>query len=374
MKNNKKGARRNRMTNTTRIERKGITALEKVLQCSQFIKPEIDKNDKTESWDGSIYLYRDTNWKKENLVGRIPVQIKSTQQHFTDNAASFPVSIADLNNYSTEGGAMLFLISLNTSTDENHIFYISLLTEYINKLLRDKRSQDKVTIKLKRFPENQPEEMECIFHSFLHERSVSANPNTQQNVAQRTTECRTVEEDKNDITSEIHDRLKYLDCNLKEYILQKFEWYKAQNIAVQTPQLLLMLLTYSDDNIVRSIFDIYKTEDGISYGTYLIEFFQKIDIQYKSTGRLYREQHWRAFLWLLKNAEEVLHSRKDKTCITVNILCYAILNYSSGTTVEMIQRQMGKEEFKNVINYILNDALPSVPIDSNLIPYVVRGW
>lgn len=363
MKNNKKGARKNRMTNTTRIERKGITALEKVLQCSQFIKPEISKNDKTESWDGSIYLYRDKNWKKENLVGRIPVQIKSTEQPFISDEASFPVNTADLNNYSTEGGAMLFLISLDIATDVNHIFYISLLKEYINKLLRDKRSQGTITIKLKRFPENQPEEMVNIFHSFLHERSVSANLDIQQNVAQ------TMEGDKDDDAL-----LKHLDCNLKEYILQKFEWYQAQNIAVQTPQLLLMLLTYPDDSIVSNIFNIYKTEEGVLYGTYLVEFFQKIDIQYKSTGHLYREHNWRAFLEMLKNAEEVLHGQKDKTCITANILCYAILNYNRGTTVEMIQRQMGKKEFKKVINYILNDVLPSVPIDSNLTPYVVRGW
>ena len=362
------------MSDENRSELKGIAALTNALLRSPFIKPDIHTNDKTESWDGFVYLYRDKTWGVDPLVGRIPIQVKSTKRPFTGDTASFPVRTADLRNYCTEGGVVFFLISLDTAADTSHIFYANLLNEQLNELLCSRQGQKHVTVVLQRFPENWPDEMEQIFRSFLSERSISASSTSQQSESQIMSECKKM---LNESISKADYLLECLDRDLKEYILQNFEWYKAQNTAVQTPQILRMLLTYPNDSIVKSIFDTYKTEDGTPYGSFLIEFFQNVDLQYKTAKRIYREQNWSSFIHLLERAEEVLHDFEKKscgTCITVNILCYAVLRYSGGTTVQMIQRQMGAEEFESISNFIWNDTLPSVPTAPNLTPYVVRCW
>lgn len=362
------------MSDANRTELKGIAELTSALLNSRFIRPDPQVNDKTESWDGFVYLYCDETWGVKPLEGRIPIQIKSTKRLFPGGTASYPIRTADLRNYYTEGGAMFFLVSLDIAANTSHIFYASLLKERLSKLLCTGQGQEHVTVALKRFPENQPDKMEQIFRSFLNERSRSASPNSW------LPESQTVPESKNMLNESISkaDRLlKCLDSDLKEYILQNFEWYKAQNTAVQTPQILLMLLTYPNESIVRNNFDIYKTEDGKPYGSFLVEFFHSVDLQYKNTQRIYREQNWSSFIRLLERAEEVLYDPQTRTyedCITVNILCYTILRYSGGSTVQMIQQQMGAEEFERISHNILNDTFPSIPTNPNLAPRVVRCW
>ena len=78
---------KNQMSDANRTELKGIAALTNSLLRSLFIKPDLHANDKTESWDGFVYLYRDESWGVEPLVGRIPVQVKSTKRPFTGDKA-----------------------------------------------------------------------------------------------------------------------------------------------------------------------------------------------------------------------------------------------------------------------------------------------
>ena len=362
------------MPDANRSELRGIHALTEALLSSHFIKPDLAVNDRTESWDGFVYLYSDTNWKVDSLSGRIPVQVKSTERSFVGNTASFPVRTADLRNYRTEGGVMFFLISLDASACTGRIFYASLLNEQLDKILCGRQGQKHVTVPLQRFPENRPDEMKQIFYSFLNERSIPAGPSSRQPTPPAAPERTKAF---NESISKNDRLLEYLDSDFKEYILQKFEWYKAQDTAVQTPQILLMLLMYPNDSIVKNIFDIYRTEAGKPYGSFLAEFFENVDLQYKAAKRTYREQNWRSFIQLLESAKTVLNSLGKKPCrgcITANLLCYAVLKYSGGTTVQMIQRQMGVEEFESISDFILSNTLPSVPADPKLMPRVVRCW
>lgn len=362
------------MSDANRTELRGIAALERALYNSDFIKPAFNTNDKTESWDGFVYLYRDRTWGVDSLVGRIPTQVKSTKRTFNGGTASFAIRTADLHNYCTEGGVVFFLISLDTDADTSRIFYASLLKEQLNEVLCTGQGRNHVTVSLQRFPEDQTAEMEQIFRSFLDGRSKSASPNSLQPESQIVSESK---KELNKSKSKTDHLLECLDSDLREYILQEFESYKAQNKAVQTPQILLMLLTYPNGSIIRNNFDIYKTEDGKPYGRFLVEFFHNIDLQYKTSKRIYREQNCTSFIHLLERAEEVLHdpqTRTYETCITANILCYTVLKYSGGTTVQMIQHQMGEKEFERISNFILNDTLPSVPTDPSLRPCVSRCW
>lgn len=165
--------------------------------------------------------------------------------------------------------------------------------------------------------------------------------------------------DVSDFTPENDVSIRYLEPDLKEYILQKFNDYKTRDISVRTPQLLLMLLTYPGKNIV-DIFNAYEMNDGRKYGEFLIDFFCDIDKKYEMKGQSYREEDWTAFLRVLEKAKEVLRSEKYKDHITANMLCFTILNYREGATINMIQNQMGIDYFEQLKVYVLEDRIPSI--------------
>ena len=153
---------------------------------------------------------------------------------------------------------------------------------------------------------------------------------------------------------------EYMESDFKDYILEKFEDYKSQNIAVQTPQLLLMMLEYHFENII-SIFNSFKKVGEKLYGNYLIEVFHEINSQYKEEKRLYRENDWYNFLELVDKTTNVLHNQDHKNSINVNILCYTILCYSDGWTVAEIKKHLGDTDFNSLKQCVLENHPRSVP-------------
>lgn len=126
----------------------------------------IDSNDKTPSWDGTVFVYNSENQKKENIKGRVPIQVKGTEKIFVSDVATFSCSTVDLRNYYHDGGCVFFLISVVPATGEHKIFYASLLVVDLDKILQSAKAQKRYSIRLKLFPENDPKEMAHIFLSF----------------------------------------------------------------------------------------------------------------------------------------------------------------------------------------------------------------
>ena len=58
------------------IEKSAINYLIDELIVTKKLSPYISENDKEPSWDGNIYIYGEANFSKENLLGRVPVQVK----------------------------------------------------------------------------------------------------------------------------------------------------------------------------------------------------------------------------------------------------------------------------------------------------------
>ena len=99
--------------NNTVIEMASVNALKNALNRTMVAVPDIpDTDDKVPSWDGEIRLYSSAgSFKKENLVGRIPTQVKGTWvKNFSGKRASYQVKTSDLRNYQEDGGALFFLI------------------------------------------------------------------------------------------------------------------------------------------------------------------------------------------------------------------------------------------------------------------------
>lgn len=155
--------------NNKRIEEAATTALKAALLLCPFLDSYIDSNDKTPSWDGTVFAYRNEALKKSDLVGRVPIQIKGTETVLIGNEASFSCSVSDLRNYYNDGGCIFFLISVNPSNGSSRIYYASLLVYDLKKALNDAGKQKSKTIKLSSFPTNDTNEMLAVFLSFIED-------------------------------------------------------------------------------------------------------------------------------------------------------------------------------------------------------------
>lgn len=152
---------------TKRIEESATTALKLALLKCPILETYIDSNDKTPSWDGTVFVYKSDNPKKENLRGRVPIQVKGTENEFVSDIATFSCSTVDLNNYYRDGGCVFFLVSVEPSTGKHKIFYASLLVVDLNNILKNAKGKKTYSIHLKLFPENDSKEMAHIFLSFV---------------------------------------------------------------------------------------------------------------------------------------------------------------------------------------------------------------
>lgn len=151
--------------NTKRIEESATTALKAALLRCPILDSYIDSNDKTPSWDGTVFVYKSEKTKKENLAGRVPIQIKGTEKVIVSDTATFSCSVADLNNYYKDGGCVFFLISVDLSSGNSRIFYKTLLVVDLNKIIKGAGKQKTSTIHLNLFP-TEANEISSIFMEF----------------------------------------------------------------------------------------------------------------------------------------------------------------------------------------------------------------
>ena len=67
-------------SNNKRIEETATTALKAALLRCPILDSYIDSNDKTPSWDGTVFVYRNEKQKKADLLGKAPIQVKGTEK------------------------------------------------------------------------------------------------------------------------------------------------------------------------------------------------------------------------------------------------------------------------------------------------------
>lgn len=151
--------------NTKRIEESATTALKAALLRCPILESYIDSNDKTPSWDGTVFVYKSEKTKKEDLAGRVPIQIKGTEKVIVSDTATFSCSIADLNNYYKDGGCIFFLISVDLSSGNSRIFYKTLLVVDLDKIIKGAGKQKTSTIHLNLLPA-EANEISSIFMEF----------------------------------------------------------------------------------------------------------------------------------------------------------------------------------------------------------------
>ena len=170
---------------TGTIEKFGVIYLQQCLLKCGKIDPDINTNDKTVSWDGDIYLYSDESKKKDYLIGKCNVQVKSHScvclEDLNKPTIKFEVNCADLKNYINDGGVIYFVVYLSDNGSKYTIYYNSLLPYDINKILKDTREAQKTkNVEFEKFPEEEYDIeqviKEFIFHRRLQYSTYNSNP------------------------------------------------------------------------------------------------------------------------------------------------------------------------------------------------------
>lgn len=137
------------------IERFAISYLSDELSLTERLDPIVSQNDKEPSWDGNIFIYKNSTFSKENLIGKVPVQVKGKQEknkNLKKTKISYPVKIVDLKNYLNDGGVLFFVIFIDEENFINRkIYYVDLTPVRLKIELEKSKNQITKSIKFKEF-------------------------------------------------------------------------------------------------------------------------------------------------------------------------------------------------------------------------------
>jgi hypothetical protein len=154
------------------IEKKGVFWLGSKVAESDILAPFFNENDRTPSWDGSIFVY-DRSIKKENLKDTLPVQIKSTEvDALHSDRTSYSLDNLDIKNYYKIRGTILFVVEI--CGIERKGFIKSLLPSEIKNILAEmeKNNQKSKTVYLEELDTSTSTQLERICEHFLIHRKL----------------------------------------------------------------------------------------------------------------------------------------------------------------------------------------------------------
>ncbi len=147
-----------------------------------------------------------------------------------------------------------------------------------------------------------------------------------------------------------------LNPKLEAHLQEQFNYYERENIAVKTPQLLLMLLRYENCNILK-VFNSLQIGTNRKYGDFLLTYFQAWNQHFQKNGISYEEKNFEDFLKVVKHGiqelkrelrqldDEEYRDRWDSLelgeYIPAHTLCYFILTQENSQTLDEMRKQIG---------------------------------
>jgi hypothetical protein len=159
-----------------RTEDLAVNRLIEAIYKNDNLEPYIDTNDKTPSWDGNIFVYKSKSHSKDNLLGKIPIQVKGTEYKGYDGEhIKFPVQVSDLKNYLNDGGVLYFVIRVD-SMKNSKIYYANLLPVDIKKYLEDiNLMQNKISIDMEKLDTLTSSKLSSVCTNFLVNRKYQSS-------------------------------------------------------------------------------------------------------------------------------------------------------------------------------------------------------
>lgn len=150
------------------IESAAISEVKDVILSCDILSPYISENDKEPSWDGFIYVYNDNNQTKNNIRGRVAVQVKGElNSNFSFSEISYSAEITDLNNYLKDNGVIYFVVYINKQNPrQRKVYYETLTPVKLALKLKSNKNKTNLSIKLREFPSDSNLQ-KVIFLNFL---------------------------------------------------------------------------------------------------------------------------------------------------------------------------------------------------------------
>lgn len=137
--------------NAEYIENSARNILEQILLECPNITYDIKINDKTPSWDGTIFLYKDRRKKKSDLICKCEIQLKGKRT--LGKNKTYAIEVSDLINYKNHGGVIFFVVDIGIKK----VFYSELLPIKIGRMFKNNEkvlTQKTLTVPLDEFPSN----------------------------------------------------------------------------------------------------------------------------------------------------------------------------------------------------------------------------
>lgn len=160
--------------NSVKIEKGAIETLKKVIRLHDGMDELLQSDDKVPSWDGDIILYSNKDLKNENIMHRIPTQVKgkNNEDLLNRNRITYPVEYKNLRNYFNDGGVCYFVIIISDDGEKANIFYNALTPIKLKSLLKGtekKKPNQTKSIPLNRLKNNDKNELYRILLQFGHD-------------------------------------------------------------------------------------------------------------------------------------------------------------------------------------------------------------
>ena len=132
--------------NSIKIEKSGISFLKNMIRLHTLMDEFLQDNDKEPSWDGDIILYSNADLKVENILYRVPTQVKSKNDENLLNRKmiTYPVEYKHLRNYFNDNGVCYFVIIISNNGKKAAIFYNTLTPIKLQSLLEGKENKKQI--------------------------------------------------------------------------------------------------------------------------------------------------------------------------------------------------------------------------------------
>ena len=150
------------------IERAAVSAVKSYIDFSSQLRSYISDNDRTQIWDGDIFVFSGDSKDNDNFYGRVPVQVKGykVKKNSEKKKNKFKLTREDLNNYRNDGGCIFFVVEIikdiNNQEFKSRVFYRELSVAFITDFLKQKEGIKSPTFHLKKVPDKINEFQEIV--------------------------------------------------------------------------------------------------------------------------------------------------------------------------------------------------------------------
>lgn len=126
----------------------------------------LEKGNTMLSWDGSLFVYKDSNFNKDNFDGQIPTQVKyRTVDRFDKN---IKVELADIKNYIKEKRILYFVMQCDANQQER-VYYIALHLIDLQQILDTNEGKKDAPLSFAEFPMEDSNAIKRILRKFIQD-------------------------------------------------------------------------------------------------------------------------------------------------------------------------------------------------------------